>query len=283
MSSHFARLKEDLDAKQHDLQEQQAAVDSIAKLTRELEAQKKALVAKSTELENRQGEVRAMQKRLDALAAVAPALNAAMHTKSSTEDVVKHAVESAIRSDHMTASEIVQMALNTAVGINGRIHSDNLEDLLIDLIFDADSLNTAIQAAMHNFDVNPVVYHTLSIATSRGGASVHLTDCINKTLAALRDEKANAGEFSKKTRGSYHGFSPKTLNVLKLTLQCAAAPKENTPVLPGSQATRVNIKNGLRGQAADFKPANNAIPGYDTSSWQALADSGRGNGNSGGW
>lgn len=273
---------EDLDAKQHELEEQQAAVNSIAK---ELETQKKALVAECTGLQNREREVRAMRKRLDALATVEPAMTAAMHTKSSTEDVVKHAVENAIRSDHMTASEIVQMALNTAVGINGRIHSDNLEDLLIDLIFDADSLKTAIQAAMHNFDVNPVVYHTLLIATRRGEASVHLKECINKTLAALRDEKVNAAEPSKKTQGSYYGFSPMTLNVLKLTLQCAAAPKENAPAVPQSQATRANINNGLRGQAADFKPAINAIPTCDTSSWQALAESGRGNGTSasGGW
>lgn len=152
MSSHLARLKEELDAKQHELQEQQSTVASIEKLTRELEAQKKALADKAAELDTRQNEVTAMQYRLEALAAV----------------------ESAI--DH-------------AIGINGRTRSDNLGDFLMDLIVDESSLEAAIDAAIQTLGVDDAVKHILTAVIGHGLNPHHLVDCIKKIMETVAAEK----------------------------------------------------------------------------------------------
>ncbi|KAI7781520.1 hypothetical protein LA080_014696 [Diaporthe eres] len=182
MSSHFAKLKEDLAAKQLELQEEQAAVESIEKLTRELEAQKKALMEKLTALDDRQEEVRTMQKRLDALAAVEPAMSAAMHTKSTTEDVVKHAVENAIRSDHMTAGEIVRLILNTASHINGYPRCHNLQYIFRDLIVDGESVDAAIVGAIRSSNIYDVLQHTLGTAFVNGESSMNLESFFKKEM-----------------------------------------------------------------------------------------------------
>lgn len=284
MSSHCAKLKQELDAKQHELQKQQSTVETIEKLTRELEAQKKALASKAAELDKQQNEVSVMRKRLDTLTAAEPAINAAMHTKSSTHDVVKHVIENALRSDHMTSSEIVQATLDTAMHVNGRTRDANLEDFLIDLIVDEDSLDAAIDTAMENFDINYVVEHTLKFANLNGVSPAHLTSCFNKTMAAIVGENGTAAESSTKTQGWYRRHSSKRIRVLKLTPSCIAVKKENTPAAPPSRTTPA-YKNGLRGQAADFKPLSDPHHNYDTGGWQALAQSGwgNGNGNGGGW
>ena len=79
----------------------------------------------------------------EALTAIENAINDAMNTKSSTEDIVRHVIENAIRSDHMTGSEISHMALDTAIAVNGRTRNDNLGDFLMDLIVDEGSLEAA--------------------------------------------------------------------------------------------------------------------------------------------
>lgn len=282
MSSHFAKLKQELDAKQHELQKQQSTVETIEKLTKELEAQKQALAAKATELENQQNEVKVMRKRLDTLNTVEPVISAAMHTKSSTQDVVKHVIENALRSDHMTSSEIVQTTLDAAMHANGRTRDANLEDFLIDLIVDEDSLDAAIDTAMDNFDINDVVEHTLRFANLNGVSPGQLTDCFKKTMATLEATNGTAAEPRMKTQGWCHRRSWKKLRVFKLTPQATAVKKENTPSGPPFDATPVN-KNGLRGQAADFKPLSDPQHSYDARGWQALAQSGWGNSSGGGW
>lgn len=217
MSSHVARLKEELHAKQHELQEQQAAIEEIEKLTRELEAHQKALVAKSEEYGSRQDEVRSMQNRLDALTAVESAVNAAMKTKSSTQDVVKHVVEAAIRSDHMTGSEIVQATLSTAMQVNGSTRGDFLDDVLMDLLVDDDSMRAAVEAAMDNSaDVHDVV--ELAVRWGKPGANPEdlRKSIINKVNAVL-DETAAAAEYDNKYQGWYHNHCSKTLRGVKLT------------------------------------------------------------------
>lgn len=231
MSSQYAKLKEELDAKKQELQRQQATIDSIEQVTRELEAQKqefetqkqaieaqkqslekqaaelinrqkevRALEAQAADLINRQREVRIIQKRLDALAAVEPAINAAIQTRSSTLDVVKHVVETAIRSDQMTASEIVQTTLDTAIHVNGRSRSDNLEDFLIDLIKNEKALEVAIDMAMDNFaDINDVVVSTLAVALSRGWTIPALRESVIRTVnTTLPPKTANGGSIKKK-------------------------------------------------------------------------------------
>ncbi|KAK7702552.1 hypothetical protein SLS64_009515 [Diaporthe eres] len=282
MSSHFAKLKQELDAKQHELQKQQSTVETIEKLTKELEAQKQALAAKAAELENQQNEVKVMRKRLDTLTAVEPVISAAMHTKSSTQDVVKHVIENAIHSDHMTSSEIVQITLDTAMHANGRTRDANLEDFLIDLIIDEDSLDAAIDTAMQNFDTIDVVEHTLRFADLNGASARNVTDCFRKTMDYLHGGDGIAAESSTKTQGWYYHHSSRRLRVFKLTPQYTAVKKENVPSGPPSNATPVN-KNGLRGQAADFKPLSDPHQSYDARGWQALAQSGWGNGSGGGW
>ncbi|KAJ0116671.1 hypothetical protein J7T55_009821 [Diaporthe amygdali] len=148
--SHIARLREEFDAKEHELQEREQTIASIRQVTTELEQQKKKLGEKIISLDNQQREILVLQDRLDALLSLEPTIDAAMRTKSNTEDVVKHVVENAIRSDHMTASEIVQSTLNTAMGFNGRTRSDNLDDIFIDLIDGDDSLKAAIESAMES-------------------------------------------------------------------------------------------------------------------------------------
>lgn len=201
MSSHFARLKDELDAKQHELHEQQATVDSIEKLTRELEAQKQALAAKAAEIDSRQNEVSAMQHRLEALFAVVPAINDAMHTKSSTEDIVRHVIKNAIRSDHVTGSEILQTALSTAIAVNGRTRSDNLGDFLMDLIVDEGSLEAALSAAMENIGINNAVKHTLAAVISHGVTPQHLMDCIKKTMGAEKPAVMDSWGRAKENQG----------------------------------------------------------------------------------
>lgn len=189
MSSHYARLKEELDAKQHELQEQQATVDSIEKLTRELEAQKKALAAKAAEIDSRQNEVSAMQHRLEALTAVESVINDAMHTKSSTQDVLQHVIENSIRSDHMTGSEIVQTALRTAIAVNGRTRNDNLRDFLVDLIVDEGSLDAAMDAGMESLGVDDAVKHILAVVLGHGAGLAYLEDCIKQAAEAKANER----------------------------------------------------------------------------------------------
>lgn len=213
MSSHFARLKEDLDAKQLDLQEEQAAVESIEKLRKELEAQEKALVAKSTELYNRQREVTSMQQRLDTLTAVEPGITAAMHTKSSTQDVVRHVIENAIRGDHMTGSEIVQMTLDTAMHVNGRSRDANLDDFLIDLIVDEKSVGAAVDAAAENLNIYHVLQRTVATAMRNGERSANLEDCFKMTMDLFVGKNGTAAE-SSKPQGWYHRHSCETLRVL---------------------------------------------------------------------
>lgn len=164
MSTHYARLKEELDA------------------------QKKALSTKAAELDTRQNEVRAMQHRLEALTAVEAAISDAMHTKSSTQDTVQYIIETVIHSDHMTGSEIMQTVLDTVVAVNGRTRSDNLGDFLMDLIVDEGSLDAAIEGAIENLGINDAVKHILAAVIGHGVGPVHLTECI-KTMDAMADEK----------------------------------------------------------------------------------------------
>lgn len=186
MSTQFTKLKEELDAKQHEVQQEQGTLDSIEKLTKELEAQKQALETQAAEVINRQKEVRIIQKRLDALAAVESAVDTAIHTKSSTVDAVKHVVETAIQSDQMTANEIVQTTLKTAMRVNGRSRSANLEDFFVDLVDDEKSLEVAIETAMENFaDVNDVVVSTLAVALSKGWAIPALRASVLRVVNAM--------------------------------------------------------------------------------------------------
>lgn len=202
MSSHFARLKEELDAKQHELQEEQATVESIEKLTKELEAQKKALLAKSEELRNRQDQVKSMQNRLNALTAVESAVDAAMNSKSSTQDVLRHVIEQAIRSDHLSANEIVKTTLNTAMDINGRSRSDNLCDLFVDLVDDDNSLQAAIEGAMTGFaNVNEVVACALGCAMENGANAANLEQRVIETVHAKLGKTPSTAEFRKKAEG----------------------------------------------------------------------------------
>lgn len=139
----------------HELQEQQATVESIEKLTQELEAQKQALVAKSTELNNQQDEMKAMQTRLNALTTIDSALDAAMHSKSSTEDVIKHVIEKAMRSGHMDGGEIMQTVFKTEFRVNGRSRGHGIDDFFVDLVKGDDSMRVVIEAALKKTsDVN---------------------------------------------------------------------------------------------------------------------------------
>jgi myosin heavy subunit len=192
MSSHFSRLREELDARQSELHEKEATVESIKKLTQELEAQKRALVAKSAELDDHQKEVKRMQTRLDALVAAEPAIASAMSTKSSTTDVVRHVVECAIRSDHLTGSDIVRLALGVAMQVNGRTRGDNIDDILIDLIDDEQGLKAAIESAMANFaGVKDVVKCALDTALEHGASDEDLTEVVAKTVFDMLGNKAS--------------------------------------------------------------------------------------------
>lgn len=195
MSTQFTKLKEELDAKQHEVQQEQGTLDSIEKLTKELEAQKQALETQAAEVINRQKEVTIIQKRLDALAAVESAIDTAIHTKSSTVDAVKHVVETAIQSGQMTANEIVQTTLKTAMHVNGRSRSANLEDFFVDLVDDEKSLEVAIETAMENFaDINDVVVSTLAVALSRGWAIPALRASVLRVVNTMLPPKtANVG------------------------------------------------------------------------------------------
>lgn len=62
---------------------------------------------------------------------------------------------------------------------------------------------------------------------------------------------------------------------------CAESPKVKLPPVRQPTTTPVNT-NGLRGQAADFKPLKDPEQKYSARGWQALAQSGWGNG-TGGW
>lgn len=204
MVSHLSRLKEELDSKKHELQEQQAAVESIEKLTRELEAQKQALAAKSADLSNRQNEVTAMKERFQKLAALEPAINAAMHTKSGTQDVAREVIERGLRSDHLTSGEIVRTTLSTAMQINGRSRRDNLDDLFDEIVTDNDSIQAAIESAMENSaDVNDVVKSALVTAID-GALNADLKRSIIDTVRGVLDEKESTVHPKKKIGGWSH-------------------------------------------------------------------------------
>ncbi|KAH8767470.1 hypothetical protein F5883DRAFT_671081, partial [Diaporthe sp. PMI_573] len=265
MSSHFSRLREELDARQSELHEKEATVESIKKLTQELEAQKRALVVKSAELDDRQKEVKRMQTRLDALVAAEPAIASAMSTKSSTTDVVRHVVECAIRSDHLTGSDIVRLALGVAMQVNGRTRGDNIDDILIDLIDDEQGLKAAIESAMANFaGVKDVVKCALDTALEHGASDEDLTEVVAKMVFDMLGNKA----------------SPKPIKETPIAVNL---PKENAP--PGGQTqAAAGIKNGLRGQAKDFKPQNDQNGSYNSKGWEAFArENGAGNASSKEW
>lgn len=259
MSSRIVRLKGELDVKLHELREQNVTAQTIEKLTRELEAEKKVLVEKSVELKNRQNEVTTMQNRLEALTtvesmqnrlktlvAVESIIDNAMHTKSATEDVVNQVMERAIRSDHMSGSEIVKTVLNTAIHVNGNTRDNILYDFLFDLIDDEDGLKTAISSIIGSFGVDEVLKHTLITAMKNSWSPTTLNESLDKAVDTILGKKANSVEASEPTEGWYHNDLSNPLLVLKLTQQCAAAPKENIPRRRQPRVSLVNI-NSLRG------------------------------------
>lgn len=184
MSSHFARLKEELDAKQQELQHQEQAVESIKKITEELEAKKQALAAKAAELDDHQKDVKKFQARLDVLLAASPAVDAAMRTKESSTDLIKHVVTQAISGDHMSGSEIFQTVLNATAQLNGRSRADNLDDLL-----------TAVVA--NDEDLNDIVKRALVNRVKAGANSASLMESVAHTVYTVLGEKASTGQPSK--------------------------------------------------------------------------------------
>lgn len=189
----------------HELQEQQATVESIEKLTQELEAQKQALVAKSTEINNQQDEMKAMQSRLNALTTIDSAIDAAMHSKSSAEDVIKHVIEKAMRSEHMTGCEIVQTVFKTVFRVNGRSRGHGIDDFFIDLVNDDDNMRLAIEAALKKSANVKVVDHAV-LAAGHGANEDELHRNFFNRVQAVMDAKA-LDESSKKSEGWYHHYS----------------------------------------------------------------------------
>lgn len=286
MSSHLTKLLDEIVAKQNKILEQQATVDSIEKLTRELEAQKKALAGKATELEAQRKEVRVMQIRLDALTAVDPAINNAMHTKSGTQDVVKHVVEKAMCSEHMTGSEIVQTVLSTEMNFHGRYRGHVLDDFFIDLVNDDDSMKAAVEAVIweNNISVNDVVQHAL-VAGLNANNVVGLRENILKVVHGVLDEKMGLVESKKMAEGWQHYLFSQTLCVLKLTTHFPAAPKENMPPIRQPQVAYIdmNALRALKGKVANFKPRNDPNQSHNAGGWQALAQGGWSSEGGGGW
>lgn len=238
--SRLARLQEELEACQSEIHEREAAVESIRKITDELEAQKKAVEAKAAELNGRQNEVTAMQTRVDALIAAEPAINAAMRSKSSTTDVVVHVLEQSIRSDHLTASDTVRLALGVTMRINGRNRGDNIEDLLVDLIKDQEGLKAAIESAMASFaGVNDVVKCALATALEHGAKADDLTETVAKTVYDMLG-KTTPAEPIKETPIGIVAPSRRLLT-LKLMPQCPSSQPskgERTPCRSVSGKTR---------------------------------------------
>jgi hypothetical protein len=212
--SSLARLKEELQASQSELHEKEATIEAIRKLAEKLDAerqaQKQALIAKSTELDSRQIKVKEMQTRLNALTAAEPAINAAMCSKSSAMDLLAHVIEQSIRSDHVAATDIVRLALGVAIRTNGRTRADNVEDLLVDLIEDQECLKAAIESAMATFaSTADIVKCSISTALKHGAKAEDLTEAVAKTVFEMLGSSNNnkttaASPITQKPIGRYH-------------------------------------------------------------------------------
>lgn len=181
--SHFAKLRQDLDAKEQELSE----------LTKQLEEKKRALADVSAGLNGRTDEVTTMKKRLDALAKIAPTLETAMERKTTSEDVVQHVLEAALRSGHLTSSDIVQFTVNIAKGLDGKNRADVLSEILADLVDDKLSLDAAVGVAIANFaGVNDVVKSALTWALANQANAADLLEGVAKTTYDMLGEKAKA-------------------------------------------------------------------------------------------
>lgn len=188
--SHIARLREEYDAKEDEIRMREPRFMEQKKALNEklasLQQEKCDLIKTLASIENQQHEALILKERLDALVALEPAIDAAMRTKSSSTDVLKHVIEHAIQSDHLSANEVVQTTLNTAMQLNGRTRSDNLDDLLIDLIDGTGSLRQAIRSAMERFaDVDDVVQQTLVAAWTLGTSPMDLKKKVLKTVSDM--------------------------------------------------------------------------------------------------
>lgn len=188
----------------HELQEQQATVESIEKLTQELEAQKQALVAKSTELNNQQDEMKTMQSRLNALTAIDSAIDAAMHSKSSTQDVIKHVIEKAMRSEHMDGGEIVQTVFKTEFRVKGRSRGHGIDDFFLELIKGDDGMRVAIEAALKKTSDVKHVDHA-ALTAGHGANEDERYQNVFNGVQAVMDAKA-PDKSSKKSGGWYHHY-----------------------------------------------------------------------------
>lgn len=186
MSSHFARLKVELDAKQQELQDQQQTVESIKKVTEELEAKKQALAAKAAELDDRQKDVQDMLIRLDALKAAEPAIDAAMQTKSTAIDLIAHVVTKAISGNHMSGSEIFKTLLNTMFQASGRIRAHTVDDFLVAVI-DSDK------------DLNDIVKRALVNRVNAGANAASLMESVAHTVYTVLGDKTAAVQLAKDT------------------------------------------------------------------------------------
>lgn len=194
MTSHLSRLKaqleEQLIAKNRVVQDHGETIESLNKVTEELQAQKQKLTEKLTESENHKQEMQVLHSRLDALVAAEGVINAAMHTKSGTENLVRHVVEKALRSDHLTASNIMQTTLDLSMHVNGRTRSDEISDFLFDSVDKKEVLIADIESAMEKFaDANDVVKIVLQIALKQGSDVEHLRESVVEAVIAMLDKK----------------------------------------------------------------------------------------------
>ncbi|KAL1869639.1 hypothetical protein Daus18300_005494 [Diaporthe australafricana] len=255
MPAHIGKLKEQLDAKVKQLQEREETIESIRKLAMGLEALKQKLSEKLAESENQQREVQTLQSRLEVLTAAEPVINAAMHTKSSTEDVVKHVVETAIQSDHLTASEIMNTTLDLSMQINGCTCGDNLGDFLFDSVDKEEALMADIESAMAKFaDANDVVKLVLKIALKNGTNVTELRMNIDETLDAMLGLKEVVTEPNIKTGGELLNVPRKAMPpALRLMMHSSGTPKQEMPSDPQPEAASSSDNTA---ESSDDPPLN---------------------------
>ncbi|KAK2609481.1 hypothetical protein N8I77_002978 [Diaporthe amygdali] len=201
--SHIARLREQFRSMVRKLEARQKLTEElkdIKETTYYLEKRKEHLEEKLVSLENPQHEITNLQQRLDALTALESAVEAVMGTKSSTDDAVKHVIEHAMQTNHLTAKDIVQTTLDTAMRLNGRSRSDNLDDLFVELIDDYHGLRAAIESAMERFaNIDVVVEYALETAQDLGMNAEDLKKRIFKTVNTVLDGKAATTESALET------------------------------------------------------------------------------------
>ncbi|KAI3393300.1 hypothetical protein diail_4482 [Diaporthe ilicicola] len=201
------RLMNQYFAKYPEVQERKETIESLKKVTEdleELEVKKQELTDKLTESDDPQleREVELLKKRVDALLDAASAAKVAMHTESDTEDVVGQVVESALRSDHLTASKIMNITVNTSMQVHGGTRAENVVDFCFQSVHREENLKSYITAALNMFaDPKDVVRIALEAALEKYANSADLRENVMEVLAAMLGDEAATTDSDTKIRG----------------------------------------------------------------------------------